>query len=91
MKPDYEYESKEEWAADIESEEVPSNVEYLNQTPMNQSISEEEYTKHPCPNCGTITIQPKWLVEKYEKEGDAVYCSEACCYNAETGHPGEEY
>ena len=52
---------------------------------------EEEYIKHKCPNCGMETIQPKWLVEKCEREGDAVYCSEGCCYNAETGNPGEEY
>jgi hypothetical protein len=35
--------------------------------------------------------QPKWLLDKYEKEGEAVYCSEECRYNAETGNPGEEY
>jgi len=51
----------------------------------------EEYIKHPCPNCGLITSQPKWLVDKYEKEGDNVYCSESCRYNAETGRPSEEY
>jgi predicted RNA-binding Zn-ribbon protein involved in translation (DUF1610 family) len=52
---------------------------------------EEEYIKHNCPNCGKETIQPKWLVDKYKQEGDDVYCSEGCRYNAETGHPGEEY
>jgi len=56
------------------------------------NLVDEEYIKHPCPNCGTITIQPKWLVDKYEKEeDDAVYCSEGCKYHAETGKSAEEY
>lgn len=54
-------------------------------------MPEEEYIKHKCPNCGTATIRPKWLVEKYEKEDDSIYCSEGCRYNAETGKPAEEY
>ena len=51
----------------------------------------EEYIECKCPNCGASMKQPQWLLEKYEKEDDAVYCSEECRYNAETGHPGEDY
>jgi predicted RNA-binding Zn-ribbon protein involved in translation (DUF1610 family) len=54
-------------------------------------MSEEEYVKHKCPNCGLETIQSKWLIEEFEKRGDEIYCSEYCRYNTETGHSGEEY
>ena len=52
---------------------------------------ENEYIECECPNCQTKMRQPKWLLDKYEKEGDAVYCSEGCRYHAETGYSAEEY
>ena len=45
-----------------------------------------EYIKTKCPNCNMEMRTERWIVEK-----DDFYCSEECCYNAETGHPGEEY
>jgi hypothetical protein len=43
-----------------------------------------------CNNCGELTTFVASDFDKY-KDLDDVYCSEECRYNAETGHPGEEY
>lgn len=51
----------------------------------------DAYIDYECPNCGTKMTIPEWLFQKSEKEDNFVYCSAECKYNAETGHPGEEY
>jgi len=43
-----------------------------------------------CNNCEMVTgMVPSDFDES--KDLTDIYCSEECRYNAETGHPGEEY
>jgi len=50
--------------------------------------------KIKCANCGQNTgfIKDELKVNGgYFSDESDIYCSEECRYNAETGHPGEEY
>jgi hypothetical protein len=56
---------------------------------MNKDTEVKE-KKIKCANCGQET---GFIASDFTKDKDLsdVYCSESCCYNAETGKPGEEY